>query len=173
MAHEAEEEVMRATSFDREIITTRIISVPCERVFSAWTDPILLVQWWGPNGFTNTFHMFDLKPEGIWDFTMHGPNSMDFNNTCVFKRIEPPSYLEFDHLKEMHFYKATVTFTEVPEGTRIDWTMRFNTAEELAPIRTFIESANEENMDRLEALLCEGAISKPNPVRAGNFPPQP
>lgn len=140
---------------EREVHTSRIIQAPRERVFTAWTDPALLVRWWGPKGFTNTFHRFELKPEGIWEFTMHGPNAIDFNNTCVFKRIEPPTYLEFDHLKEMHFYKAMVNFTEVEGGTRVDWGMRFNTAMEMAPIRTFIERANEENMDKLEA-LCMG-----------------
>lgn len=140
---------------DREVRTTRIIAAPCERVFAAWTDPAQLASWWGPQGFTNTFHRFELKPEGMWEFTMHGPNGMDFNNTCVFKRIEPPGYLEFDHLKEMHFYKAIVNFTEVEGGTRIDWIMRFNTAEELAPIRGFIEKANEENLDRMERQLTK------------------
>ena len=137
---------------EREVITTRVFAVPRERVFAAWTDPAQLMRWWGPNGFTNTFHTFDLKPEGVWDFTMHGLGK-DFPNTCVFKRIEPPSYLEFDHLKEMHFYNAMITFTNVPEGTQVDWIMRFNDAKELAPIRTFIERANEENMDRLQHLL--------------------
>ncbi|MBL7946699.1 MAG: SRPBCC domain-containing protein [Flavobacteriales bacterium] len=146
-----------------DVRTSRVITAPRERVFTAWTEPEQLARWWGPNGFTNTFHRFELKPEGIWDFTMHGPPG-DFHNTCVFKRIEPPGYLEFDHLKEMHFYKAMVTFTEVPEGTRVDWIMRFDTAEELAPIREFIAKANEENMDKLQHLL--------DPERAGNFPPQ-
>lgn len=145
----------------REVRTTRIITALHERVFAAWTDPVLLAQWWGPHGFTNTFHRFDLKPEGLWEFTMHGPNDLHFNNTCVFKRIEPPGYLEFDHLKEMHFYKAMVTFTEVEEGTRIDWIMRFNTAEELTPIRGFIEKANEENLDRLEKELEKVTSSSP------------
>jgi len=31
--------------------------------------------------------------------------------------------------------------------------MRFNTAEELAPVRAFIQPANEENLDRLELIL--------------------
>lgn len=139
---------------DREVHTTRVIAAQVARVFSAWTDPQQLMRWWGPNGFTNTFHKFELRPDGIWEFTMHGPPG-DFHNTCVFKRIEPPNYLEFDHLKEMHFYKAMVTFTEVLEGTRIDWIMRFDTAEELAPIREFIAKANEENMDKLQALLYQ------------------
>ncbi|MFT3884598.1 MAG: SRPBCC family protein [Flavobacteriales bacterium] len=145
---------------EREVRTTRILSASRERVFTAWTDPAQLAQWWGPKGFSNTIHAFELKPEGIWEFTMHGPDAMDFHNTCVFKRIEPPDYLEFDHLKDMHFYKAMVIFTEVngaaERGTRIEWTMCFDTAEELAPIRAFIEKANEENLDRLGTLLLAG-----------------
>lgn len=137
---------------DREVHTSRVIRAPRESVFAAWTDPDLLGRWWGPHGFSNTFHRFELKPEGVWDFTMHGPNG-DFHNTCVFQRIQPPGYLEFDHLKEMHFYKAMVTFTEVAEGTRVDWIMRFDTAEELAPIKSFIAKANEENMDKLQQLI--------------------
>ncbi len=144
---------MTAANELRQVHTGRTFTASRERVFAAWTDPRLLERWWGPAGFTNTFHRFELQPEGIWEFTMHGPNCMHFANTCVFKRIEPPAYLEFDHLKEMHFYKAMVTFTEVPEGTRIEWTMLFDTAKELAPIRTFIERANEENMDKLQHLL--------------------
>lgn len=137
----------------REVRTTRVFAVQRERVFAAWTDPGVLARWWGPRGFTNTFHRFELRPGGIWEFTMHGPDGAAFNNTCVFQRIEPFAFLEFDHLKEMHFYKAMVRFTEVTGGTEVDWTMRFDTAEELAPIRSFIQQANEENMDRLEALL--------------------
>ena len=158
---------------EREVLTTRVVSVARELVFLAWTDPAQLVHWWGPKGFTNTFHTFDLKPEGIWDFTMHGPNGQDFKNTCVFKRIEAPGYLEFDHLKEMHFYKAMVTFSEVPDGTRIDWIMRFESAEELTPIRAFIEPANEENLDKLENHLKGRVIKFSDPARAGIFPPQP
>lgn len=138
---------------DREVRTLRVITAPRPRVFAAWTEPGKLVRWWGPLDFTNTFHRFELKPGGYWEFTMHGPNGQDFHNTCVFKRIEAPGYLEFDHLKEMHFYKAMVTFIAVEEGTRIEWVMRFDSAAELDPVRSFIERANEENMDRLDALL--------------------
>ncbi len=159
----------------REVRTSSTIAAPRERVFAAWTEPEQLARWWGPNGFTNTFHRFELKPDGIWEFTMHGPDGHDFHNTCLFRRIEPPGYLEFDHLKEMHFYKAMVTFTEVEGSTRIDWTMRFNTPEELAPVRAFIAKANAENMDKLEKELNGSGIPHigENPVRAGNFPRRP
>ena len=32
-------------------------------------NPLHLQNWWGPEGFTNTFHEFDLKPEGRWILT--------------------------------------------------------------------------------------------------------
>ena len=144
---------MSISNTGREVFTTRVMNASPERVFAAWTDPILLAQWWGPNGFSNTFHTFELKTGGTWDFTMHGPDGKDYPNTCVFRRIEAPTLLEFDHVKEMHFYKAVVAFTAVGSGTRIDWTMRFDTARELEPIKKFIERANEENMDRLEAAI--------------------
>ena len=150
---------MEATSElvgDRAIVITRTVKAPRALVWEVCTDPKHIDRWWGPNGFTNTIHRFELKPEGVWDFTMHGPNGQDFHNTCVFKRIDAPDYLEFDHLKEMHFYKAMIRFIEVEGGTRIEWTMRFDTAKELAPIRTFIERANEENMDKLQT-LCKCA----------------
>ncbi len=147
-----------------EIFTTRVVNAPRERVFRAWTDPATLADWWGPNGFTNTIHTFELKPEGVWDFTMHGPDGQDFHNSCVFREIVPNERLVFDHLKEMHFYHAEVTFSDVAGGspspkasaehrTRIDWSMRFNTAEELEPIRKFIMDANEQNLDKLESEL--------------------
>ena len=41
---------------DRELVFTRIFDAPRELVFEAWTDPKHLIQWWGPNGFTNTIH---------------------------------------------------------------------------------------------------------------------
>lgn len=145
---------MERTAIDaRTVVTSRTVNAPRALVFRAWTDPDILAKWWGPKGFTNTFHTFELKPGGTWDFTMHGPNGQDFSNTCMFRQIVPNERIVFDHLREMHFYHAEVDFHEDAGGTRIEWSMRFDTAEELDPIRKFIAAANEQNLDRLEAEL--------------------
>ena len=39
---------------DREIVITRVVDAPRERVFEAMTDPKQVVRWWGPRGFTTT-----------------------------------------------------------------------------------------------------------------------
>jgi uncharacterized protein YndB with AHSA1/START domain len=36
------------------IVAVREFDAPRDLVFSVWTDPGHLAQWWGPNGFTAT-----------------------------------------------------------------------------------------------------------------------
>ncbi|MEO8588285.1 MAG: SRPBCC family protein [Flavobacteriales bacterium] len=141
------------STIDREIITIRIINTPRERVFKAWTDPDILSRWWGPKGFTNTFHTFELRPDGIWDFTMHGPDGTNYHNTSVFERIEAPTLLVFNHLKPMHRFHVTVHFEDLGDRTRIEWHMLHPTVEECDRVRGFVPTANEENLDKLESEL--------------------
>lgn len=53
-----------STTPECEIVSSRIVDASQELVFSAWTDPNHLKNWWGPAGFTNTFNKFDLRPGG-------------------------------------------------------------------------------------------------------------
>src|SRR5207253_3226800 len=65
---------------EREIIATRIFEAPREVVFRMWTDPNHIVRWWGPNGFTTTMQEMDVRPGGVWQFIMHGPDGRDYPN---------------------------------------------------------------------------------------------
>jgi len=51
---------------DRGVVSARVLDAPRELVFRAFSDPDHLVHWWGPRGFKNTFHEFDLRPGGFW-----------------------------------------------------------------------------------------------------------
>src|SRR5450631_188479 len=86
-----------ADTSDREIVITRVFDAPRELVFKAWTDPKHLVHWWGPNGFTNTFHEVDIRPGGVWRFTMHGPDGVDYPNRIVFEEIVKPERIVYAH----------------------------------------------------------------------------
>lgn len=37
---------LNPASLERSI--SRLIDVPRQKAFHAWTEPVLLVQWWGP-----------------------------------------------------------------------------------------------------------------------------
>ena len=139
---------------DRDIVTTRVLHAPRERVFRAWTEADHLARWWGPNGFTNTFQEFDPRPGGHWRFVMHGPDGTTYDNACVFLRIEAPASLVLEHVSPPYFH-ILASFEAMPGGTtRLHWTMRFRTAEECDKLRDFVTGKNEENIDRLEAELA-------------------
>ena len=52
------------TSSDREIYSSRVVNVSVERLYDAFSNPEQLKIWWGPEGFTNTIHEFNLQPGG-------------------------------------------------------------------------------------------------------------
>lgn len=138
---------------DREIITTRLFDATPEQMFAAWSDTKHLAKWWGPNGFTNTFHTFDFTPDGMWDFTMHSPDGIDYHNKNKFSKIIENEQIVFDHIEPMHVFQVTATFT--PEGNKTLFTfqMLFDSAEECQRVKQFIQAANEENFDKLEKEL--------------------
>lgn len=140
---------------NKEIITRRVFHYSREQVFAAWTDPQLLAQWWGPRGFTNTIHEFDLKPGGKWKFTMHGPGGTDYLNENRFTEIIAPETISFKHIEPVHVFMATVIFEWAGDSTHLAFSMKFESAEEFERVKDFIAVANEENFDRLESVLSD------------------
>ena len=138
-----------------EIVSSRIFNAPRERVFEAFSDPDHLVHWWGPRGFTNTFTQFDLRPGGAWQFTMHGPNNIDYTNEKHFVEVVTPERIVFNHLGPLHQFKMTMLYAKQNDKTELTWKMVFDSPEEAENLRKFIAEANEQNFDRLEAYLAK------------------
>lgn len=141
-----------------DIISTRLVSASREEVFGAFADPGKLAKWWGPQGFTNTFAEFDFNPGGRWSFTMHAPDGSDYPNESEFVEITAPEKIVFIHHQPVHVFRMTMIFTEEGEKTRIVWQMRFETPAEAEKFRKFIIAANEQNFDRLEAVLQQPTL---------------
>jgi uncharacterized protein YndB with AHSA1/START domain len=143
---------------DCEIVSSRIVNAPRDLVFTAWTDPTHLKNWWGPAGFTNTFNEFDLRPGGRWDFIMHGPDKGDYHNECEFVKIDKPSLLAWKRLSKPIF-QVVATFEEIaPNKTKVIFKMLFASADECNKIKGFAGEKNEENFDRLENELAKMSL---------------
>ena len=145
---------------EREVVSTRMFNAPREAVYRAFSDPLILARWWGPNGFTNTIETFDLRPDGVWKLTMHGPDGVDYHNESVFVEVAPPERIVYDHLEPIHHFRMTITLAEHDEHTVMTWVMRFDTAEECRKIESFVSAANQQNFDRLAEQLATMAPAK-------------
>ena len=126
------------------------IPAPAAQVFAAMANPERLARWWGPAGFTNTFHVCEFTPGGRWSFTMHGPHGSQYPNECVFAEIEVPSKLVILHVCEPLF-RLAITLTPSPTGTTVGWEQVFENADLARQVAHIVVPANEQNLDRLSA----------------------
>jgi len=123
----------RMTTTDREIVITRILNAPRERVWEAWTDPKHVMNWWGPNGFTTTIEKMDVRPGGVWKHVMHGPDGTDYPNSSVFKEVVKPERIVYFHGGGKPGgpganFVATWTFEDLGDKTRVIMRGVFDTA---------------------------------------------
>lgn len=149
---------------DREIIISRLINAPRERVFKAWIDPEQVIQWWGPDGFSTTTHEMEVKPGGVWRFIMHGPDGRDFPNRIEFVDIKSPELLVYDHSGEGQLddvkFRATVTFEDQNGKTNVTMRSVFVTVESRNKVvKEFgaIEGG-VQHLGRLEEFLTKVAV---------------
>jgi uncharacterized protein YndB with AHSA1/START domain len=55
---------------DKTLTLERTYDAPRELVWKAWTDPKMVAEWWGPNGFSSEVNSWDTKPNGEIDLVM-------------------------------------------------------------------------------------------------------
>lgn len=140
---------------DCEIFSSRILNYPIELVYQAFVNPLHLKEWWGPEGFTNTIHEFDLRPGGKWVLTMHGPEKGNYENESIFKIIQPLQLIAWQRLSQP-FFDMEIGFKNLGDSkTEISFRMIFDTVAACEKIKNFAGPKNEENFDRLERMLLK------------------
>ena len=143
----------------RSMSFSRIFDAPRELVWKVWTDPEHVVNWWGPDGFTNTNREMDVRPGGIWRFVMHGPDGTDYQNRINFLEVVKPERLVYAHMGEgdtedIHFH-ATILFDERGGKTHLSMQMTFKSAEEVKRLidEFGIKEGAVQHLGRLAAYL--------------------
>lgn len=70
-----------------ELVLTREIDAPREKIFRAWTDPELLKQWFAPLPYTTPVAELDVRVGGSNLIVMRGPDGNEFPNRGVYLEI--------------------------------------------------------------------------------------
>ncbi|OOQ61749.1 SRPBCC family protein [Mucilaginibacter pedocola] len=137
----------------RTMRITRIFKAPVALLWEVWTNPEHIVNWWGPNGFTNTIQTMDVSEGGEWRLTMHGPDGTDYANRSVFLELVPMQKIVYEHFNP-HFI-TTVLFEARGNETYMDWSMLFDTAEmrDIVVKAHKAEEGLKQNVEKLEEYL--------------------
>lgn len=138
--------------------TSRVLPFSPAAIYAAFSSPELLAQWWGPEGFTNTFEQFEFKTGGQWKFVMHGPDGNHYPNESVFAQLETNSKVVIEHVCAPLF-TLTIQLSPVENGTHVSWEQVFADAATAQAVKSIVEPANEQNLDRLTRVLPQTKVS--------------
>jgi uncharacterized protein YndB with AHSA1/START domain len=78
-----------------DLVLERTIAVAPERVWAAWTEPELLVQWFTPAPWKTVSAELDVRPGGRCVTTMESPEGEQYPNAGCYLQVEPNRLLVF------------------------------------------------------------------------------
>jgi len=87
------EALVQSETADREIVATRVFDAPRALVWKAVTESERLMHWWGPKGFTMLACDVDLRPGGVFSYSMRAPNGSVMWGKWVYREIVAPERL--------------------------------------------------------------------------------
>jgi uncharacterized protein YndB with AHSA1/START domain len=122
---------------DRELILTRLVDAPREKLYRAWTDPALLKQWFAPEPWSTPVAELDVRVGGASLVVMRGPDGNEFPNRGVYLEVAPNERLVFTDAyasawepSEKPFMTVILTFEDEDGKTRYTARVRHWTIED-------------------------------------------
>lgn len=114
---------------ERELVITRLIEAPREKVYRCWTEPELMKQWFAPRPWTTPEVEVDLRTGGANRIVMRSPEGQDFPNLGIYLEVVPNEKLVFTDAfteawvpSQKPFFTGVLTFED--EGGRTRYTAR-------------------------------------------------
>ena len=125
-----------------EIRVERIFDAPRDHVFSVWTNPELIPQWWGDG---TVVEEMDVRAGGRYRFrTAYGAVEGEF------REVDAPARL----VQTFQNHLQTLEFEELGERTKLTQTMLFATTEERDTTMQYgVEEGAKSGFARVDALL--------------------
>ena len=125
-----------------EIRVERVFDAPREHVFSVWTDPALIPEWWGDG---TVVEEMDVRPGGRWRFrTAYGPVEGEYREVVAPERLVQTFQ---DHLQ-------TLEFEDVDGRTKLTQTMHFESTEQRDTTMQYgVEAGAEAGFKRVDKVL--------------------
>ena len=97
-----------------DLVLERVVDVPREMVWRAWTTPEQLKKWFTPDPWRTVECTVDLRPGGAFHFVMRSPEGKDFPNTGCFLEIVENEKLVWTNVLAPGFRPADSAFIDLP-----------------------------------------------------------
>ncbi|MFE0705222.1 SRPBCC domain-containing protein [Streptomyces sp. NPDC058872] len=108
------------TPADRELVVTRTFDAPPSSVWSAWTRPEHVRQWYGSAALTTSVVDIDLRIGGAWRWGQTAPDGQEIVFSGTYEDVVPVERLDYTEVFEQmpgdDPVRITLTFDATPDG---------------------------------------------------------
>jgi uncharacterized protein YndB with AHSA1/START domain len=101
-----------------DLLLERVVDVPPELVWAAWTVPEHVKKWFTPAPWVTTDCEIDLRPGGVFRTVMRGPEGQQITNIGCFLEIAPSRKLVWTIALQAGYRPSDPSF-DVPTFTAI------------------------------------------------------
>jgi uncharacterized protein YndB with AHSA1/START domain len=115
------------------IVMTHVLEAPRALVWTAFTTPEHVKNWYGGRGFENPVCEMDVRPGGRWRHVMRTPDGQEHRLEFVFVEVVEPERLSWRAERGVHGEPAslsTLTLEERGRRTRVTFVTRFSSVAE-------------------------------------------
>lgn len=137
-------------SVDKENSTVNVkreFNAPVSYVWSAWTEPEILDQWWAPKPWKSRTKLMDFKVGGRRLYAMVGPEGEEHWALADFKSITPKTNFKF--IDAFCDNQGSIN----KEFSRSDWNVDFIANDDTTLVEIAIK---HENLSDLEKIIEMG-----------------
>ena len=78
-----------------QMVVTREFDAPRDLLWKAWTEPDRLARWWGPPGSAIEVARLDLRPGGVFHYSMKTPNGPLMWGLFAYREVVPTERIVF------------------------------------------------------------------------------
>ncbi|MEP7155261.1 MAG: SRPBCC family protein [Betaproteobacteria bacterium] len=81
-----------------DLVLERVVDVPPELVWAAWTEPEHLMHWFTPLPWKTVACKIDLRPGGLFHTVMESPEGKQFPSDGCYLAVEPNRMLAWTNV---------------------------------------------------------------------------
>jgi uncharacterized protein YndB with AHSA1/START domain len=146
-----------ATPGGYEVVISREFNASKDKVFAAYTDPELFVQWMGPSALDMKIDVWDTVAGGKWRYVSKDPAGNEYAFRGVYHDVVKDERIvqtfEFEAMAG-HVSFNVIRFAENDGKTTVTSVAVFETpADRDGMVASGMESGAREGFDRLATLL--------------------
>lgn len=137
---------------ERELVVVRDFHAPRELVWRTFTEPEHLARWWAPSGYTIPVCKVDLRPGGMWHYSMRSSQGEEHWVRSIYSEVSPPEKFVYtctfadEHANptdDIPTQTGIFTFEDIGEKTRVVTRFQFET---VADLKTTVEMGLSEGI---------------------------